>query len=256
MPMRAVFVTILIASIAIRPASAAASMTNARIAAHYKPKFVPTKSIPVLCDNPSTPTIEPNYSPNYDNLPCHQYTVQGPLGPGQVYAVVGRAGGEGVAAASFGVEYSGSAGIGVDPRYISWTSCTDGFEYPNAGANGEFPASGGGLRITWLTCQYQTISSAGVHAVIGSFYVYAYSDDVLNLMSNNNLETGPELSVADCAGVETNLLNLLPPILWDYLSGSIGFGSRFGNNACFCCLPVQTTTWGKVKSMYGDSGRP
>src|SRR5262245_53696342 len=117
---------------------ASASMTNARIATHYKPKFVATKSIPFLCDNPATTTIEPNYSPNYENLLCDHYTTAGPLGPGQIYAVVGRAGNEGVLGASFGVQYDGGDSAGINPRFVTWTSCTDGLQFPNAGANGDF----------------------------------------------------------------------------------------------------------------------
>src|SRR5262245_10039984 len=85
--------------------AADAGMESARFALHYKPKFVASKQIPYLCDNPATETIEKNYSPNYTDTPCSSYDIHGPLGPGQVYVVVGYAGSEGVAAASFGIYY-------------------------------------------------------------------------------------------------------------------------------------------------------
>ena len=50
------------------------------------------------------------------------------------------------------------------------------------------------------------IIAGTVHAVVGAFYVYVYSDDVLKLTPNNNLQGNiPELAVADCAGATTDL---------------------------------------------------
>jgi|GEM_PF-6235109 len=60
--------------------AAEASMDNCRFALHYKPKFVASKTIAYLCDDPATTTIEPNYSPNWNSttkfpnpLPCSSY---------------------------------------------------------------------------------------------------------------------------------------------------------------------------------------
>ena len=100
--------------------SAMAAMENVRFALHRKDKFSSTKTIPSLCDNPSTPTVEPNYSPNYDNgglgIPCTDYTLTAPVLAGsQVYVVIGYPDGP-ISGASFGVDYSGSAGTGIDPN--------------------------------------------------------------------------------------------------------------------------------------------
>ena len=182
-----------------------AGMQNCRFAMHWKPKFSATKTINALCDNPATTTVEPNYSPNWesstntpDPLPCRDYTVTAPMGQGTVYVVIGRAGLEGVAGASFGINYSGTNSVGIDPRYVTWTPCADGPQFPsNDGVHGDFPQPGGGIRICWnsTSCQTQIISIDGVHAVIGSLYVYAYSPDQLQITPNYNVQAGiPELA--------------------------------------------------------------
>ena len=235
-----------------------AGMEYARFALHRKDKFSPTKSIPDLCDNPATSTEEPNYSPDYTNIPCLQYRLQGPApGASTVYAVVAKAGAEGVLAASFGVNYSGTVGVGIDPRYITWTSCTDGIQFPNNdGVHGDFPQPGGGLRITWSTCQTKVIPPDGVHAVMGAFYVYAYSDDQLQLTPNNNLEDGiPELAVADCRGATTDLVQVYGASIAVYLCSVVGFGRNLGRDGCYP-EAVASTTWGKLKRMYPATASP
>jgi len=252
-------VAFLTAAGSLTVSSSWASMTNARFAAHYKPKFVPTETIPYLCDDPATRTVEPNYSPNFTLTPCTQYTTQGPLGPGTVYAVVAYAGSEGVAAVSFGINYDGGPQSGIDPELVTWTACADGLSFPNGdGVHGDFPQPGGGIRLTWLlpgSCQAQVIANAGVHAVVGAFYIYAFSDAILQFTPNNNLQSGPEFAIADCGGVETNVLNSWPQGAETMLMSRIGFGSSGGLNACLVTA-VSTTTWGKLKSMYPGAAAP
>lgn len=234
-----------------------AGMENCRFALHWKQKFSPSKTITSLCDNPATTTVEPNYSPNFGPtpLPCTSYTTTAPLSAGTVYVVIGGAGYEGVLAASFGIDYDGTAGVGIDPQYVTWTPCADGFQFPSSdGVHGEFPRPGGGLRITWnnSSCQRQEISGEGIHAVIGSLYVYAYSRDELRATTNNNILDGPELVVGDCGGGSTDLVKV-----WglsqarQYCCSTIGFGDITGWNACASLImPSLPTTWGKMKHKY------
>ena len=63
-------------------------MDCATFALARKDKFTPSKAFPYLCDDPATPTREPNYSPNYSNTQCWGYATEGPLGPSTVYVVV------------------------------------------------------------------------------------------------------------------------------------------------------------------------
>ena len=251
--------------------AADAGMENVRFALDYKPKFVATKAIPHLCDTPATTAIEPNYSPNWNSatttpnpLPCTSYTTAGPVGAGVVYIVVGRAGTEGVAAASFGVTYGGSTGSGIDPQYVTFTACADGVLFPNNdGVHGDFPQPGGGLRITWnnvTSCQTQVIGSAGVHAVVGSFYIYAYGPDQISITGNNNLQGHiPELAVANCAGVNTDLYQIWGPAIYLQLAGRVDIGGGWGYNPCGetppgCCpTPSRITTWGRLKSTYAET---
>jgi hypothetical protein len=253
----------------LSPATALAGMADARFALDYKPKFVASKAIPNLCDNPATTTIEPNYSPNYTNTPCYNYdTWCEPRGAGQVYVVVAKAT-EGVSAASFGLTYGGSSHTGIDPTWVTWTPCADGLSFPSGdGVHGLFPNPGGGLRITWnpsTSCQTQVIGSAGVHAVVGVLYVYAYSSDVLRITPNNNVGPTPELAVSNCAGVVTDLFQIWGPYIWPSLVGTVGFIDQRGSNPCAlygpelktlvsspCTTPVRPSTWGKVKSRYKE----
>ena len=237
--------------------AAEAGMENVRFAMHRKDAFSPTKTIPYLCDNPATPTVEANYSPLYTLTTCWSYNDSyAPLGASQVYIVVVRGGGEGVMAASFGIDYEGRYGqhSGIDPALVQWTSCTDGFQFTNDGGNGKFPKPSGGIRITWNTCQKTYVPMDGVDAIVGSLYVYAYSDDLLRLTPNNNLQDGiPELAVADCTGKTTDLISTWGTANVWRLVGTMGFGSRTGYGACSDVFePTLPKTWGALKRLYRE----
>ena len=212
---------------------------NVRFALHRKAARYPP--LPPFCDDPQTPAIEPNYSPNYDHIPCNEYTVNGPLGASTVYIVAGQADPtEGVGAVSFGIDYDGryGQGTGIDPQYVSFVMCADGLTFPNNGGFGDFPAPKGGARITWNlpnSCQREVIGSHGVHAVIGAFYVYAYSPDLLRVTPNNNLCCGiTELGVANCLGGFTNLIDMFPPDQVSSLLGRVQLGEGTGGyTPCF-----------------------
>jgi len=245
------------------PHNLRAGMENCRFALHWKPKFSATKTITSLCDNPATTTIEPNYSPNWNSttstpnpLPCTNYTTSG-YAAGTIYIVIGRAGLEGVAAASFGIDYSGGNGVGIDPQYVAWTPCADGPQFPNNdGVHGDFPQPGGGLRICWKggSCQTQVIGGNGVHAVVGSLYVYAYSPSSLRLTPNNNLALGPELAIDDCSGGHTDLIQIWGQSYASTLVGRIDFGGGPGYTPCLLYAPNTRSvslSWGRIKNLYG-----
>lgn len=247
--------------------SAMAGMENARFALHAKPKFSPSKTITALCPNAGNNLLTPNYSPNWNSttttanpLPCTSYTVSTANQAVQLYVVVGRAGAEGVAAASFGLDYNGraGAGAGIDPSFNVPTYCADGLTFPNAGPNGlgDFPNPEGGLRITWnntSSCQNLSIAPAGVHAVVMGLYVYSYGQDIVSITPNNNLQSGAELAVANCAGATTDLIQV-----WggdfdiiNQVMGKAGVGGAVGYNPCLV-TPTAPTTWGKIKAQYKD----
>ena len=249
--------------------SAMAGMENCRFALHWKPSFSATKTINTKCPNPTSALLTPNYSPNWGSatitptpIPCTSYQTTAPQGTGTVYLVVGRAGAEGVAAASFGVNYHGGSLVhdsqGIDPQFVTFEPCADGLTFPNGDANCtncDFPKPKGGMRITWnnsTSCQTQAIGAAGVHAVVGSFYIYAYGTDQFQVTPNNNLQGGiPELAVANCAGVTTDLYQIWGAAIANQLCGRLDVNGP-GYNPCLI-TPVGKSTWGKIKAKYTPS---
>lgn len=243
--------------------AASAGMENAKFALHRMPKFSPSQEMRFLCDDPSTPSfVEPNYSPNFSETPCSEYTVTGPLGASQVYVVVAEAGTEGVGGVSFGVDYDGrdpdglpgtGDETGISPKLVTWTPCADGLSFPNDNGYGEFPNPRGGLRMTWIlpgSCASQTIGGMGVHAVAGSFYVYAYSPDVLRLTANLGDEglAGQGVGIADCSssGVVTEFYGLK----MNSILGRVQFGSGAGGYNPCATVPSQPATWGRLKGLF------
>ena len=183
-------------------------------------------------------------------MPCSDYVSTWPVGVNSdVYLVVARAlEAPGIAGLSCGIMYDGVAPSGID--VFGWYLCAD-LEFTNAGAFGEWPEAGGGNRITWSmidACQRTVIGTDGVHAIAGAFYIYAYGPDVLQVTPNNNLQSEPELAVADCTASTTYL-----PVDGS-AAGSVGFGQPGCNPCAENCGPppiaTTPTTWGKVKSQY------
>jgi hypothetical protein len=184
-------------------------------------------------------------------VPCSQYRVGWPVStPADVYLVVVRAKPEpGIAGMSCGIDYDGRPGQGVD--VLGYQLCAD-LEFPSAGLNGEWPADGGGDRITWVSttnCQRTVIDPDGVHAVACAFYVYAYSPDLFGVTPNWNVAQNGELVVADCSASMT-------PVYHGTTQECAGviFGGQ-GCNPCVygCwCPEVQPTTWGRVKRSFVD----
>ena len=164
------------------------------------------------------------WSPNAKGIPCSDYVVQGSLNQDLLVYMVVRVDSlsSGIAGVTAGIEYNGNFGQGVD--VTSWTLCTDGLEFPNAGPRGDWPASGGGNSITWITCAGQRIGNDGLHGVVGAFGVYAYSADQLKITPNRNLEIGPSLTVANCSGGEVHLDST-------FAGGWAGFWT-IGRNPC------------------------
>ena len=152
---------------------------------------------------------------------------------------------EGVAGLSCGIDYQGATGSGVD--IADWTLCADGLYFPTG--SGEWPKARTGVRITWVTCQQEVPggSEGGVTAVAGFFYVTAYSNDRLQVTTNNDLDSGPELKVAKC-----------PPEPREYSlpisqAGSVGFSDDGSETGTLDCQPLDVeTTWGRIKDLYNN----
>ena len=183
---------IVLGLVLILTSSAEAGMEEAKIALHVQAHT--SKS---MCG--AAPTI-----------PCHRYVTKGDLGVGyDVYLVIGNVpvpypgAEEEIDGLSCGITYDPAVGQGVD--VFAWFLCSDGLEFSSDGPNGAWPASGSGTRITWSYCTGTDIPPSGIHAVAGSFYVYAYSPDLLQVTENVHLQSGPELKIAECIGIEVDL---------------------------------------------------
>jgi len=163
-----------------------------------------------------------------------------------MYVVIAQADSDGVSGASFGIEYDGQPGSGVD--VYGFEACFSGILFESD----TWPASGSGARLTWLLptdCQNQVIGSDLVHAVVGAFYVYAYTEDRFLITPNRTFPTAPsELLITNCFGSEVVL-----DTLDTTKSGFIDFGGGPGCNPCIeLCdpTPVEKTTWGQIKNKF------
>lgn len=219
--------------------------TGPKVALHVS---ATTSKTSVLCT-----TWSPAPAPVGQNIPCSNFVTQGALLVDQlVYVVVAQADtpafSGGVAGAQFGIDYNGNSGQGVDVS--TWTLCAEqGLEFPNAGPRGDFPAAGGGNRVTWAVCQDLRIGNEGIHTVVGVFQVYAYTDDKMRLTPNRNLQTGSTFVLANCAAVESTYVDSLDRL------GIAAFGTDPGCNPCIqqpCIVPTYPVTWGRIKSLYGQ----
>lgn len=128
-------------------------------------------------------------------------TAAGVGDPSFVYVIGARGSLPSLGAVEFGLYYQGgdpngaSDGVGLDIH--SWTRCAT-LDYPSPGPRA-WPAPGGGNLIVFdgvLACP------PGETAVLGFFYVTAYSPDALHLVPRPSTD---QASMADCASVVTRL---------------------------------------------------
>jgi hypothetical protein len=197
-------------------------------------------------------------TPTAQGLTCENYVLEGDLNTAYlVYLVVARAdtaasyGVTTIAGIECGIEYNGDGTAGVD--VFDWILCAD-LEFTNGPPGGdEWPASYGGNRITWDPvdhCQNQPLSSNGVHAVAGTFYVFAYDADVFRVTPNRNLFGGPALSVSDCTAA-TSRIDTTEVM---HCMAAASFGASASSNPCDfpdCVFtPVEPITWGQIKDRY------
>jgi len=212
-----------------------ATYTHAKLALHLT--HPPSKN--------TTAIICGTESPVGLNIACSSYVVDGTTGASySLYVVLAGANAadtsEAIAAGTkgvtFGINYNGATSAGVD--VTGWTSCAD-LEFGN-----DWPNAGGGNVLTWVECQTHDVAPDGVHVVVGALAIYAYSADVFTITPNNKLGV-PAMQAADCSGAQ-----------WDIIPGNVSRVSfdptHPGCNACItpCGVPVEQSTWGKIKSRY------
>lgn len=157
----------------------------------------------------------------------------------------------------FGITYDENTpdhpGLAVHSWQRCWTPARAGFglEFPTE----DWPAPGSGNVLTWrgdYVCGFQPPFITG-----GYFYVTAYGPSVMAIQSNPG--TG-RLSVCDCVANEF-VVEVDPGRAgWVSLGGAgLGTDSDGCNPVLEPCLgpdPVESSTWGKMKTRYVNRGRP
>ncbi len=191
---------------------------------------------------------------------CRDFRSSWPIGEScNVYVVVARGNPEaGIGEVVFGIRYNnGEAGentptdrLGVD--IFNFTDCASGLspcEGPCPPCCPWEAASGSANRITWNTdsdCQTEVIGEDGVHTLAGTFYIYAYSEDLFEITPHYDSISKPnEFAVRDCNDQVTDLP-------YPEAAGAVAFGSGTGYNPCDA-VPVAPTTWSRLKTRYGES---
>ncbi len=203
---------------------------DAKLSLHLQPRPIGPSS--QIC----VPSTAGGRSPT--EVPCTEHTVVGELGtPYDLYLVVAQVStGSGVAGARFGIEYSPEIAV------AEWTFCTD-LEFPFP----QWPASGSGNTLTWAVqtnCQLGTVSGRpdlGIHAVVGSFYVYAYNGGSFTIDEYPS-GTG-NITVADCSAQETELS--------PFDVGTIGFAQNGFRPCDGFLVPVELQTLSATRSGEG-----
>lgn len=159
--------------------------------------------------------------PNTEGRPCVAYEVDElSLNTGyNVYLVVAKGNaGPGIAGVSLGISYNAS------DMLVGFDLCAD-LEFPNP----VWPNDGGGNTITWdsqTNCQSTEVLLSGVHAIAGSFYIYAYGAGTFSVVDNPNTNV---LSVADCSAATSTI---------NGRGSTIGFGPGvMGQNMCIALEP-------------------
>lgn len=150
-----------------------------------------------------------------------------------------------VAAVRTGVTYQGGASGGQNDHtgidVLAWRLCaTMDNVTPNVP---EWPAPGSGNTVSWdlpESCQEQST------AVIGYFYIAAYSPDVLRLTGD---PADGDAEIRDCDS-DMHGLNESRDL------GSVAFGAGTQEAACNPCatacddMPVLRATWGGIKALF------
>ena len=193
----------------------AGSNENAKISCHIQVHST-SKGSPSPCSSPPL-------------LPCNQnegaFNVTGDVEtPYDLYLLVADGDSAmGVAGVSLGITYKGDPGVGVD--VFAWSLCAD-LEFGSNSSGPFWPSSGAGNVITWdaaYNCQKTGAPgdlSGGVTAVIGAFYVIAYSPDIFRVTTRTYVHP-PRIVVVNCAA-EGDTISV------SQNAGRVGFGSQGG----------------------------
>ena len=233
--MRTRLLASLLLSLALPLTAVASTLQDARVGLHIGPV---QKGFP--CDAAG---IDQGYACDYPN--GSTLNIHGDLNSGRnVYVVVLDVDPQvGVAGISMGIDYSSPDLLVLDNNDV----CAD-LAFPAA----NWPDPGSGIVITWgsaTNCQNTPDPSdpqGQAAAAAYALYTYAYAASYLQVIQRPIGDMA--LTVADCNSAESQLL--VPD-----QAGRITFGAEGNEQFAFdpCTiypLPVEPTSWGRLKRMY------
>lgn len=208
-------------------------------------------SDPVLAGRCSGPQSHPacqDVDTSGDLYPTHTYYA---------YVLVADADPvEGVAGLIFGIDYDNGTGDGSGVDVFSWTLCATlelGIPSP------VWPAPGSSNRIFWDTttrCQVNEPGGPGTGVVApgGYFYCGAYSPGSFRIRhaTTSSSSENNRVTLYGCSQAIDVIYDLSnPPIPstlgWIRFSGA---GNEPGYNPCAAAIPVESVTWGRIKSSF------
>ena len=101
--------------------------------------------------------------------------------------------------------------------------------------------------MTWDSnnCQQAELSVDGVRALTGILYVYAYDNGSMAI-TPNNAAGDTQIVVTDCGGNDIGV---------EIDGGIVGFGNQPGFNPCLTSVPLQESSWGRLKQEFGGSNK-
>ena len=152
---------------------------------------------------------------------------------------------DGLKGVQLSIDHTGSTEPNSTLRIFEWRTCSDA-EWPDD----TWPDSGGGNTLTWISCQFDQVLA------VGTFLVSAYAPSSMSIAGYP--ATGV-VKTANCDAAETVTQQTIgfDRVGWVSMGGASKGLDRNGCNpmveSCVPGLvPIQPTTWGRVKSLYGN----
>jgi hypothetical protein len=213
-------------------------------------------------DNPDSTCVKSPIYPDQGPTPCSEFVTNAEIGTDvDVYLVIVTDDSSGISAARFGVAYDCEPGVGVD--VLGWTECISGYSFPSTSP--PWPEPGSGTTVVWDSddCQNTFVGDDGIHALVGVFRLFAYDGSSAFLITPYYASEANPLAISDCQGQVTNV----HPDFYGCYVGILLFGSsQPGWNPCVNNLhcegwgrpepcdgtPVLPSTWGRIKTLYGQ----
>lgn len=210
------------------PAARAGTQDNAKVALHVASWC--DKALPSTCCNFFGPLSE---SPR---KACADFSTEwsGVAFFYRPWLIVAQADAQfGISEISYGLEWDPS-GTGV--AFFGESACFGTSTSQISGAQA-------GFRFVWDDCQTDVVANDGVHAIAGSFYIYAYGAGQL-AVTPNYLDGETALVVWDCNGDRSEVT---AP------GGVVGFQMPGFNPCVDKGVPALGSTWSKIKANTGNN---